>query len=104
MPATAQMGARPKVGQNSSIGASAVQLVAAPSAGVQNIQRGNAGVIVKALPGNTATVYVGGDATVTSSTGFPLAAGDAITLPVDDPSRVYAVAASGTQALAWISV
>lgn len=34
------------------------------------------GVVIKALASNSGTVYVGNDSNVTTSTGFPLAAGD----------------------------
>ena len=63
--------------------------------------RANGGVSVKALAANTAIVYVGGS-NLTTANGYPLAAGDAISLAVDDPSRVWAVAASGAQNVAVI--
>lgn len=45
------------------------------------------GIIVKALPANTGTVYVGPSG-VTTSTGFPLAAGEPVAYAVPNASAV----------------
>lgn len=60
------------------------------------------GVIVKALPGNNGTIYVG-LAGVTTATGFPLDAGETVTIPVDDANKVYARSDINNQGLAWIA-
>lgn len=49
-----------------------------------------------ALPAGGSTVFVGGPA-VTTSTGFPLAAGSSLALDLAVGDEVYAVVASGTQ-------
>src|SRR5687767_2707097 len=63
-------------------------------------QRANGGVLLKALTTNTGIVWVG-DSGIDGGTtdGFPLAAGESISIPVSDPSRIYAIA-TGTQKLA----
>jgi hypothetical protein len=49
-------------------------------------------VIIKALPTNTGVVYIGNDGndTVSSTTGFPLSAGDTVVLSAGSLSKVYA--------------
>jgi hypothetical protein len=47
-------------------------------------------------------VYVGNSADVTSSTGFPIAAGATLVLEGVDPKAVYMIAASGTPVVAWL--
>jgi hypothetical protein len=64
--------------------------------------RANGGVIVKAPSTNTATVFIGGSASLTTANGYPLAPGDSVALPVDDPSRVFAIVAAATQDLRFI--
>ena len=53
--------------------------------------------------GGSATIYLGGPS-VTSTTGFPVAAGATVTVPnSDDEARdLYAVIASGTANVAFI--
>jgi hypothetical protein len=57
------------------------------------------GVVVKALKTNTATVYLGGSA-VTTSTGYPLAAGEAISYAVANLSDVYLICQNATDVVA----
>jgi len=56
------------------------------------------GVTVLALSTNSATVYVGNSG-VTTSNGFPLAAGAGIQLAIDNLSKVYIV---GSGSVRWI--
>lgn len=84
-----------------SVTGTAGRLVAVPSGGARN--RANGGLAVKALSGNTQTVYIGGS-DVSTSLGYPLAAGESIAIAVDDPSRVWAVATSGTQTVAIVYI
>lgn len=60
-------------------------------------------VYVKAHPSNTANIFVGnnGSSTVTSGTGYPLAAGDTIAFDVGDLGDIYIVAASTGQTACW---
>jgi hypothetical protein len=60
---------------------------------------------VKAMPGNDATVFIAETlAKATSNDGWPLQAGESIDLELEDLASVYAVAASGTQALALVEL
>jgi hypothetical protein len=57
---------------------------------------------------NTDIIYVG-KATVTADSdvktgGFPIIPGGCLTLPVDDPSKIYVIAAAAGQTLAWMGV
>lgn len=63
----------------------------------------NHGVIVKALPTNTGTVYVGDSAGVTTATGFPLEAGETVSIPVDDADKVWVATDTDNQGVAWIA-
>lgn len=86
------------------VGTSAVPLVGTALAG------GNErGVLVKAygdndVAANTVPVFIG-NAQVTVSTGFPIAPGEAVTIPVTGRgAALYAVASVNTQNIAWISI
>jgi hypothetical protein len=60
---------------------------------------------IKAKTTNTGLVYVGnaGDGTVSSSTGFPLAAGDVILFEyVDDLSKIMVDSAVNGEGVAWL--
>lgn len=57
-------------------------------------------IVFKANPGNSGVIYLGKDSTVTTATGFPLAAGDVLTLDVDNANRVWAIASDAGQDLA----
>lgn len=61
-------------------------------------QRVRFGITVLSLSTNTQTIYVGNSG-VTSSNGFPLAAGAAIDLPVDNVNKIYTI---GSGTIAWI--
>ena len=45
-------------------------------------------VIVTAVSGNAGNVFVG-DSTVSSTTGIVLAAGDSVTVPIDDVAKLW---------------
>jgi hypothetical protein len=64
------------------------------------------GVIIKALPGNTKIGYVGNDATnhVSSSTGFPLSAGQTCIIQVANLNELWFDMETGGngQGFAWI--
>jgi oxalate decarboxylase/phosphoglucose isomerase-like protein (cupin superfamily) len=47
----------------------------------------------------TITVYVGGTSAVDSTDGFPVAAGESITLTLGSGEELHAVAASGTPSI-----
>lgn len=48
---------------------------------------------------NSATIVLGKSDSVTTSNGYPLAAGSAITLKISDSSLVYAISSSSSQKL-----
>lgn len=73
----------------------AARIIAASST---NRTRSGGGIIIKATAANTQIVYIGGS-NVDATVGFPLSAGEAVSLAVDDPSVVWAISASGTQNL-----
>lgn len=83
-------------GQNTDIDIAAAEQVVVASTPSKH------GVIVKALPGNTGTLYVG-LVGVTTSTGFPLQAGDTLTIPVDDANKIYAATDTDNQGIAWVA-
>lgn len=60
------------------------------------------GILVKALNTNSDIIYVG-DSSVTTSTGFPLSAGESVVIPLNNGS-IYAVADAAAQKLAWMIV
>lgn len=59
------------------------------------------GVVVKALAGNTATVFVGVSG-VTTSDGFELSAGDSVTLYVDNLADIYVISGSADQKVCYV--
>ncbi len=67
----------------------------------------NRGVLIR-CPGrldpvpNTGIVYVGRSAASVLAHGLPLAPGESITLPVDDPSSLFIVATAEGQDVAWM--
>lgn len=74
----------------------AAQLLATPPANQD--PRAGGGVLVKALKGNTGTIFIGGP-TVTAANGYPLEAGESEYFPVDDPSRLWVIASAAAQNL-----
>lgn len=83
-------------GQNSDIDSGAAEQIVVASNPSKH------GVIVKAMPNNTGYLYVG-TVGVTSATGFPLDAGESITIPVDNANKVYAIGSIDNQAAAWVA-
>lgn len=88
-------------GRKSSVGTSAVPLIATP-------YRAAKGVQLKADAANSSTVYVG-NADVTADAadgtdGFPLSAGEGLFVPVDDASKVYLRAGASGQKVFWFAV
>ncbi len=79
-------------------GTTATQIVAAtPAIGARQ------GVIVQSLSANTAKVYVG-PLGVDATTGIELSPGDSVSIPVFDPSTIFATGAAASQKLhvSWI--
>lgn len=78
------------------VGASAVQINASSVAL-------SWGVTVKADDANSGTVYVGKSG-VTTSTGFPLGAGQSIDIPVANVNAVYVIASGAGQHIAYLGI
>lgn len=57
------------------------------------------GFEVLALPGNTATVYVEANSSVSSSTGYPMVPGQSRRFLSTDPSTFYTLGAAASQAV-----
>jgi hypothetical protein len=66
------------------------------------------GLVIKADPDNTAKVYIGREELNAGETdelsGYPLDPGDTITIEIEDASKIYVVAASGTQKVYWLGI
>jgi len=58
---------------------------------------------IRALSANTGAVYLGNEL-VNAATGFPLAAGDAVDLAIDNLRRLYIDAAVGGEGIAYLVV
>jgi hypothetical protein len=88
-------------GRKSAIGTTAVQLTTTSAHAPRGVQ-------IKASVANSGTVYVGNsDVTAGSADatdGFPLGAGDALFLPIDDPSKVYLVGSAAGQIVFFVVV
>lgn len=86
-------------GRTSSIGTSAVRLTNASSHTPRGVQ-------IKAAIGNTGTVYVGNsDVTANAADatdGFPLVGGEALFVPIDDPSKVYVIGSASGQVVFYL--
>ena len=68
--------------------------------GISNVMKG---VQLKAAAGNADVIYVG-RAGVTSVTGFPLAAGEGLFLPINDADKIYAISGAVSQAFNWLAL
>jgi hypothetical protein len=88
-------------GRKSAVGTTAVQLTTAAA-------HQSKGVQLKADAANSGTVYVG-NSNVTAGTtdatdGFPLAGGEGLFVPVDDPSKVYVIGSAAGQNVFWFAL
>ena len=66
------------------------------------------GVTLKAAATNTGTLYIGDSSSVTAGTtgstdGFPLEPGESVTLPVNNPNLLYAIASVANQKIFWVA-
>lgn len=59
------------------------------------------GVIIKALNGNTGTIYVGNSSGVTSSNGLELGAGESISLPLNNSNLIWVIASVANQIICY---
>jgi hypothetical protein len=88
-------------GRTSSIGTSAVKLT-------NTSMHAPRGVQIKASLANSGTVYVGNsDVTANAADatdGFPLAAGEALFVSVNDPSKVYVIGSASGQTVFFLVI
>lgn len=75
------------------------QAVTGTAAALPNLGIGVA--CIKALPANTLTVYIGFVSTVTTSTGYPLAASESYCTQVSNLNTFYVVASTTGSSVAW---
>jgi len=60
-------------------------------------------VVVKANANNSGIIYIGNN-TLTTSNGYPLAAGEQVEIAIDDTSQVYVVADTVDQNYSWLGI
>jgi hypothetical protein len=85
-----------------SIGSGALTLATAGTA-TQLPNQAALGLTIRALGNNTGTIYVGGSA-VTSTNGFPLGAGESVSLDVANLNTVYVNAGNNNDGVRYIWV
>lgn len=79
-----------------------VQTVSTAGVRVQLTSNACKAIVIKASVSNTGTVYVGGTS-VSAANGFPLAAGDTISLDISDTNVLWVDASANAQSIAWMS-
>ena len=65
--------------------------------------RGTGVVCLKGVPGNALTIYVGLTASVTTSTGYPLAASESLCTQVMNLGSFYVIASSTGSSISWVT-
>lgn len=88
----------PYYGQNTNIDQTAIQLIGDNTAHV------NYGTVIKALPGNAGIIYIGLNDDVTTSTGWPLSAGQEMNVSpaeVNNAGSIYIIASADNQGAAF---
>lgn len=89
------LGSSLKVG-STTVGTSAVQVIPANYSVLKGVQ-------LKAHPDNTDPIFIGTN-TVSSASGFPLSASEGLFVPIEDLSKIYAIAGAANQDLRWAAV
>ncbi len=88
-------------GRTSNIGTTAVALVGTTVDATKGVQ-------LRAADSNTATVFVGHSNLTTDTSdatdGFPLKAGEALFVPVNDASKIFAASTVASQKLFWFAI
>jgi hypothetical protein len=89
--------------QVGTFGATGQQAVTASAVAVA-YQPGLAVACFKAAPGNSIVIYIGNNSSVTTSTGYPLAAGDQTCVPLQGKTGlVYVIASTTGATITWES-
>jgi hypothetical protein len=94
----ASPGSNISTGQTS-IGTTATQLTTKPAG---SNGRASGGVMITNI--GAATVFISSANTVTTANGHALPAGASISLPLDDPSRIWCIVAAGTNIVTYAYV
>ncbi|HEY4309854.1 MAG TPA: hypothetical protein VGN12_10420 [Pirellulales bacterium] len=88
-------------GRKSAIGTSAVALVGSTVEATKGVQ-------LRAADSNTATVFVGHASLTTDAAdatdGFPLQAGEALFVPVNDAAKIFVVSTAVNQKVFWFAI
>ena len=63
----------------------------------------NTNVVLYAHSGNASTVYVGGDSTVTTTTGYALDAGKSVALSINNVDEVWSICGGGSNKISFVS-
>lgn len=61
-------------------------------------------VLICADGENTGTIYVGHNATVDATNGFPLGAGESVEVPIDDAGKVWVIASDSGQVVKYLII
>jgi hypothetical protein len=80
------------------INTSAVQL----NGGLSRVAR--SGVTLKSVSGNSGRVYIGTSSSITTSSGYELAAGESVTLPVNNINLIWMIGSAASQQVSWLVV
>jgi hypothetical protein len=62
------------------------------------------GLKIKADAANSNAIYVGHDSNVDATNGYPLAAGEEVTVEVDSLDKVFLVGGAAAQGYAWLAI
>ena len=91
-------------GAKSVIGTTAVQLTTVVLGETVFLKRG---VLIKAASTNTGVVYIGHTNVTANSAdltdGMPVAAGESVTIEIDEPSKLYVIASAAGQKVYWVA-
>ncbi len=79
------------------VGTTVVSLVATATPATRGVQ-------LKASASNTGTIYVGHTASVSSSNGLSMAAGEGVLLKVDDAQKIFLVSTAADQVVEYLVV
>jgi hypothetical protein len=79
-----------------------VQTVSTAGTRVQLTSNACKAIVIKASVSNAGTVYVGGSS-VSAANGFPLAAGDTISLDISNTNVIWIDASANAQSVSWMS-
>ena len=85
---------KPVYGQRT-VGTTAVQLNSTASIQVR-------GTSIVAFATNSGVIYIGDDSSVTSSTGFPLVAGNVVPWPTNDISSIWVISDTASQKVGYV--